>query len=217
VTDEPGRRRERRAPAVSREVVLTLDDFERKIVWFLVAIGGLFTSIVLYYALIVGHETLTATGKPVNGKCPPLKGYEKSSLVNNVCHYTHVTPLSQLLLLAGLLGVMTLALAFFNYRRRRAGVLFLCFGLFLVMTSINGIVALIFLGVGVWYLVRAWRLQRYGTASARGVAEASRSRAIEKKSSGATKATTKPDEPTPRKPAGASKRYTPKKPVKKRR
>jgi hypothetical protein len=106
------------------------------------------------------------------------------------------------------------ALGFFAlYRRRRS---LLAFSLFLIgfgLTIPIGVAGFAFILLGAWLMLRAWRLQKYGTANAKQVARAASTRPSRKVRQEAAKTPVKPTGHTPPK---ANKRYTPKAPTKKR-
>jgi hypothetical protein len=207
----PRQPRQRRESLASREELATLDGLERKVVWGFVGFGALISLYIMYF-ITKGQQTLTYEHAPVNGKCPPVKGYEHSSLVNGVCHYTHITPASTLWFEFAIIAVATLVLAMFAWRRRRTGAVFVAFilGIALISTAIG----LPFVALGGWLMWRAWRLQKYGSASFAGAGGGARAKAAAKKNPSEPKAST--SAPAPKKVAEPSKRYTPKKQTKKR-
>jgi hypothetical protein len=85
------------------------------------------------------------------------------------------------------------------------------------------LVGIVFLFLGVWLIVRAFRLQRYGEASWSGSNKAAREMAQAKKEGRAPKPNARskstvepPPPPGPVAPPSASKRYTPKQKPRKR-
>ncbi len=84
-----------------------------------------------------------------------------------------------------------------------------------------GILGLPFLAGGGWLLIRSWRVQRYGTPTAKGAARASRTAgsstaASTQKAGSATRASGQAATTGPRRAPGPNKRYTPKAAPKKR-
>ena len=180
--------------------------------------------VLVALAVFVGHVTQTAQKRAINGKCVPLKGYDKVDLSGGMCHYTQVTQLGGLLYAALIVLVATLALAYFTRRKRRSGVVFVSFGLFFILSWLSSIVGifyivgLVFMGGAGWLMIRAWRLQRHGVATAREVTRVTREKAQNKSSSKKAAAVSDADaSPAARRPAEPSKRYTPKKPPPKKR
>jgi hypothetical protein len=118
-----------------------------------------------------------------------------------------------------LVFVVGLIILYFALRRKRAGVA--CFACFLGVGL--QLVGIVFLFLGVWLIVRAFRLQRYGEASWSGSNKAAREMAQAKKegrapkSNARSKSTVEPAPPPgPVSPPSASKRYTPKQKPRKR-
>jgi hypothetical protein len=105
---------------------------------------------------------------------------------------------------AGLLGV---------YRRRRTLVAFAFFITGFAFTLVFAPLGLVLIFGGGWLMLRAYRIQKYGTASAKGVAReaAARPPRRERKATAA-----RPTKPTGHKAPSANKRYTPKAPPRKK-
>jgi hypothetical protein len=203
----------RRPSVAPRDVVLGLDPLERGI--------SLFGScIALVLALVTAIEwsrnlpTIT-TVKYVSGKACP-SSYPKH--VGEFCEHILRTTRSEWEVKFFFILIVALCLLFFTLRRKRAGVA--CFAVFLGLGLGLGS-GLVFLFLGVWLIVRAYRLQKYGVAGmlssnrvAKEMGDAKRegrSSQVVTESDGAA-ATAKPAAPP-----SASKRYTPKKPPRKRR
>jgi|HubBroStandDraft_1064217.scaffolds.fasta_scaffold100819_1 hypothetical protein len=127
-----------------------------------------------------------------------------------------VSTTSDAVLLAGLslvfaiLGLIGLRL------RRRTIVAFSFFIIGLSFTYTYGLLALPFLVVGGWLMLRAYRIQKYGTPNARTIAKqgAVRTTRAERKAANSGAAPAK--KPVVHKPATANKRYTPKAPPRKK-
>lgn len=210
-----GRRGGRRESVAPREVVLGLDNLERGISLF----GA---SVALILALVTGIEwarnlPVITTVKHVTGKVCPA-AYPK--LVNTLCEHLDYTSRSQWEVKFFFILLVALCLLYFSLRRKRAGVA--CFAVFLGLgLGIDS--GLVFFFLGAWLIVRAYRLQKYGTPSmlasnrvARDMAEARREGRTYSNDASTTKTSSSP---TPTKPTTpeASKRYTPKKPPRRRR
>jgi hypothetical protein len=112
------------------------------------------------------------------------------------------------------------------WKRRRS---LLAFDLFLIgfgFTLFIGLVGFLFILLGGWLLLRAWRLNKYGTTNSKLIAKQAAEARKSGKGGGASKGTgtgtksTKSkatyDPDTPRKAPTASKRYTPKSPPRKK-
>jgi hypothetical protein len=197
---------------VPREVVFGMDSVERKVSLFAVGIGMIVS--LIFGINWVRKAAWSSSQKFVKGKaCPPaypnhVKAY--CALVNAQSHWA-----TQFLFVF----VIGLIILFFALRRKRAGVA--CFACFLGIAL--GLYGVVFLFLGAWLIVRAFRLQRYGEASwsgsnraAKELAQARREGRVStpKSTSTSTSASATPSGPTA--PPSASKRYTPKQKPRKR-
>jgi hypothetical protein len=122
---------------------------------------------------------------------------------------------------AALVLAFGLLIWFFGYRAKRAGVIFGCVFLFLILGITMGAV---FLFSGAYLLIRALRLQRYGVASFAGSSKIARERAKARKEgrdpntiTAETVGTSSAPAAAPRTPPTASARYTPKKQQRRRK
>ena len=109
------------------------------------------------------------------------------------------------------------------WKRRRS---LLAFDLFLIgfgFTLFIGLVGFVFILLGGWLLLRAWRINKYGTTNSKVIAK--ETAAARKDRGGASKGTASKGtrtkskatyDPDARKPPVASKRYTPKSPPRKK-
>jgi hypothetical protein len=194
-----------------------MDDIEWKVSLFAVVIG-IIVSLVPGYAWI-NKSALTTTQKVVKGKACPATFHLKGQLCEHVLKNAQSHWALQFLFII----VITVIILFFTLRRKRAGVA--CFACFLgIGLGLSGVV---FVFLGGWLIIRAFRLQRYGDPTwsgsnkiAREMAKARREgrdptpKSIAKSSSGtASKPATAPSPATPPAP---SKRYTPKQKPRKR-
>jgi hypothetical protein len=197
---------------VPREVVFGMDSVERKVSLFAVGIAMIVS--LIFGINWVRKAPWSSSQKFVKGKtCPPaFPDHVKAfcALVNAQSHWA-----TQFLFVV----VIGLIILFFALRRKRAGVA--CFACFLGIAL--GLYGVVFLFLGVWLIVRAFRLQRYGEASWSGSNKAAREIAQAKKEGRApvakstvipASASTPP--PGPVAPPSASKRYTPKQKPRKR-
>ena len=200
---------------VPREVVFGMDSIERKVSLYAAGVAMLVALInVMFW---IKNTPWTTTKKPTKGNtCPTLY-----HLVKGQCEHVLKNAQSHWATQFVFIFAIALIILFFALRRKRAGVA--CFACFLgVALQIEGIV---FLFLGVWLIVRAFRLQRYGEASWSGSNKAAREIAQAKKEGRApvTKSTVIPASgsasappPGPVAPPSASKRYTPKQKPRKR-
>jgi len=110
------------------------------------------------------------------------------------------------------------AIGFFALWKRKRTIL--CFDFFLVgfgLTVSLTVVGFVYIFFGAWLMLRAWRINKYGTTSSKVIAKeaAARPRGRERKE--AAKASGRsPAAPGERKPPSANKRYTPKAPPRKK-
>ncbi len=125
---------------------------------------------------------------------------------------------------AALLGGVIIALCILGFltlwKRKRT---FVAFALFLVgfaFTLFIGLVGFVFILVGGWLMLRAWRINRYGTTDAKAIRQEVAARPRGKAAAAsASKTTTRgkaSSQPGSRNPPTASKRYTPKSPPRKK-
>jgi hypothetical protein len=194
-----------------------MDDTERKISLFAVVVAIL-VSLVPAYEWI-NKSALLTTKKAVKGKACPATFHLKGQLCQHVL--TNAQSHWAIQFLFGF--VIALIILYFALRRKRAGVA--CFAFFLgIGLGVSGVV---FVFLGGWLVVRAFRLQRYGDATwsgsnkiAREMAKAKREGRdpTPKSTSKSTLASAgKPaPAPGPAAPPAPSKRYTPKQKPRKR-
>jgi hypothetical protein len=206
--NEPRRRRFARGTRVAsttRQLVLGLDDLERKF-----SFGGAAIALVLA-ALFIPHliknTTIHVTTKALKDHSCPT-GY---SLVKSVCTKAEITHPSYWLLQFLVFLVVGLAIAAFAFYRKRAGVIVGS----LLLAFATGSAGLFYMALGAWLAVRAFRLGKYGDATFRGANLRARERAQERRANRATTSRSSKSTPstataTSRAPA-PSKRYTPKK------
>jgi hypothetical protein len=127
---------------------------------------------------------------------------------------------------AALLGGVIIVLCILGFvalwKRKRT---FVCFALFLIgfaFTLFIGLIGFVFILVGGWLMLRAWRINRYGTTNAKAIRQEVASRPRGKGAASAAKTTSSTSkgkassQPGARKPPTASKRYTPKSPARKK-
>jgi hypothetical protein len=190
-----------------------MDRIERSVSLFGVGIA-MVISIVSLIAWVKKSPVIT-TQKYVKGKTCP-SAFPKH--VGEFCE--HVLKASDSYWATRFLFVFVIALIilFFALRRKRAGVA--CFSVFLGIGL--GIAGVVFVFLGAWLIVRAFRLQRYGEATWSGSNKVAREMAQARKEGrdptpkpSASSPGTAPA-PGPVAPPSASKRYTPKQKPRKR-
>jgi hypothetical protein len=192
-----------------------MDHIERNVSLFGVAIA-IIISLVSLTAWIKKSPVIT-TKKYIKGKaCPKAFPVHKLEFCENILKESSSYWATRFLFVF----IVALLLLFFTLRRKRAGVA--CFACFLGIGL--GIAGVVFVFLGAWLIVRAFRLQRYGDATwtgsnkiAREVAQAKREgRDATPKPKPSSSSPTAALPPGPVAPPTASKRYTPKQKPRKR-
>jgi hypothetical protein len=125
---------------------------------------------------------------------------------------------------AALLGGVIIVLCILGFitlwKRKRTFVSFALFLIGFAFTLFIGLIGFVFILVGGWLMLRAWRINRYGTTDAKAIRQEAASRPRGKGAAASTsKTATKgkaSSQPGARKPPTASKRYTPKAPARKK-
>jgi hypothetical protein len=191
-----------------------MDRTERIASFGFAGLSAFFSLYVLFYIGFRGSQTVTLTKTAIKGSCPPLKGYETVKHVGNLCHYSHVTPIATLWFEFAIVVLAAAAMAFFAWRRKRTGVVFVALIQGVAMGPFS--TGLPFVALGLWLMWRAYRLQKYGQASFAGAGRGARDQAQAKKQPRTENLPVAKAEPGPRKVAEPSKRYTPKRTAKKR-
>jgi hypothetical protein len=187
-----------------------MDQIERNVSLFGVAIA-IIISLVSLVAWIKKSPVIT-TQKYVKGKaCPKAFPLHRLEFCENILKESSSYWATRFLFVF----VVALLLLFFALRRKRAGVA--CFACFLGIGL--GIAGVVFVFLGAWLIVRAFRLQRYGEATWKGSNTIAREMAQAKREG--RDPTPKPSAgpalaPGPVAPPTASKRYTPKQKPRKR-
>jgi hypothetical protein len=193
-----------------REVVFGLDKTERNVSLFGVGIA-MVISLVSLVAWIKKSPVIT-TQKYVKGKtCPSAFPKHVGLFCEHILHASDAYWATRFLFVF----VVALLILFFTLRRKRAGVA--CFSVFLGIGL--GIAGVVFVFMGAWLIVRAFRLQRYGEASWSKSNKAAREMAQARKEGRdpTPKASSTTEKAAlPIAPPSASKRYTPKQKPRKR-
>jgi hypothetical protein len=122
---------------------------------------------------------------------------------------------------AKLLGGVILVLCAIGFvalwKRKRTLVAFDLFLVGFAFTLFVGLIGFAFIALGGWLMLRAWRLNKYGTTNSKAIAREAAARPRGRARKEAARATSKTGStPTDRKPPTASKRYTPKAPARKK-
>jgi hypothetical protein len=178
-------------PEERKAAMSTLDPIEAK--WSLGAFVLATVAGIAIPAYIIAENKVTKRGKDTIAVAPDAK------LLGGV------------ILLLCVIGFLAL------WKRKRTLVAFSMFLVGFAFTLFIGVIGFAFILLGGWLMLRAWRLNKYGTTNSRAIAKetAARPRGRERKE--AAKAGPKTaSSPTARKPPTASKRYTPKSPPRKK-
>lgn len=196
----------------SREAILGLDSTERQLS-FVAGVFALAIAAFTAYLWAKNSPTITKVKVAHPGQCPT--GYH---LVHSMCE--KVTRASQgswefrffFIAITGLLILL------FTWKKKRAGVA--TFSIFMGLGN-GAFFGPLYLFLGLWLIVRAFRLQRYGDATFKGAGKKSREQAAEKRAQRSERRRSGSTSPTPtsgRSTPEPSKRYTPKRrPVSRRR
>jgi len=196
-----------------REVVLGLDHLERTV--SLVGAGAALLFALATVVEWIKNVATIATQTPSKANTC-LSGYHfvKAKLL---CEMLTHTSRSQWEVRFLFITIVALCILYFALRRKRAGVA--CFSIFLGL-GLGVSTGLVFFLLGAWLIVRAYRLQKYGDASFFGSNRVAKEEGQAKRANRAAKgAETSESTASPSKsaaPPTASKRYTPKKPPRRR-
>jgi hypothetical protein len=127
---------------------------------------------------------------------------------------------------AALLGGVIIVLCILGFvalwKRKKTFVSFALFLIGFAFTLFIGLIGFVFILVGGWLMLRAWRMNRYGTTDAKAIRQEVASRPRGKGAASAAKTTSSTSkgkassQPGARTPPTASKRYTPKSPARKK-
>ncbi|HTU37823.1 MAG TPA: hypothetical protein VMF35_07365 [Acidimicrobiales bacterium] len=121
-------------------------------------------------------------------------------------------------LLAGIILLLCALGGFALWKKKRSFVVFSLFLIGFAFTLPFGLIGFVFILLGGWLLLRAWRINKYGTTNAKLIAREAANRPRGRDRSTASKSGSKAQASSggPRKPPTASKRYTPKSPPRKK-
>jgi hypothetical protein len=178
-------------PEERKAVMSTLNPLEAK--WSLAALVVATVAGIAIPAYFIADNKVTKAGKNTIAVAPDAK------------------------LLGGLILVLC-AIGFVSlWKGKRTLVTFVFFLIGFAFTIFLGLIGFAFILLGGWLMLRAWRINKYGTTNTKAIAKeaAARPRGRDRKDTArsTSKATSSPDV---RRPPSASKRYTPKAPPRKK-
>ena len=202
----------KRVSVAPREAVVGVDPLERKITLFGVGIAFVM-SLGSVYGWVKNSPNLLTVKKVAHEACKV--GYH---LVASLCEKSVPGSRADWAIQFGYIFVCATLMLIFALRRSRTGIIFssLMLGLKLGMAGI------VFLYVGVWLLIRAYRLQKYGDPSLFGSSRIQREMSQARRAGKAITATeaaekAKVEVNTARPVVRESSRYTPKRKSQRRR
>jgi len=185
---------------------MSIDNVEQRISYIVAVVAAAYGA--LYLVRDIQKYKVTVTETPIKHACKA--GYH---LVSTLCEHTHAPSSSYWLVPCIAYFILGAAIVGFTRARKRAALIMI--GFLLGLTGGIFEAGIIPAAYAAWLLLRAFRLQRYGTASFAGV-----SRAAREQRSGRTTPTansTPAAKPAPPRSAPSeSKRYTPKQKPRKR-
>lgn len=188
-----------------------LDQFERRI-GFISVIAALLLAAVTAIEWARNAKSTTTLKPTPSGTCP--SGFH---LTNKLCSGLTTSTAGAWEVRLLFIVVIALCILYFTIRRKRAGVA--CFAIFLGFGPVYG-AGLIFVLFGAWLILRAYRLQKYGEAGFAGVNRVAKERGRARREGRETKTVSGGTAATaatkPLAAPSASKRYTPKKPPRRR-
>ena len=181
-----------------------LDDTERRVSF--IGSGAALLLAVVYLTQLGKSTKKSVTVKPIKGNVCP-SGFH---LITKMCHGVQVSQSSAVVLAVIVALVMGGALAYFTLRRNRPGAIVAA----LLLGFLTGTGGILFMFLGGWLAIRAFRLQKYGDPTFSGSNIKARERAQERRRNRGVRTkspTTGSASGTARATPAPSKRYTPKK------
>jgi hypothetical protein len=203
-----------------RARIVAIDPVERK-VGIVASILGVALALYANVPYMVSKISVITTVKPKGKACGTVIGITNLHYVASTKTCNGAYPASHYVLPLIISMVLAAAIYVTVRIRRRAPLAFT-----LVMTGLafGSLIVLVPYGLaGAWVMLRAWRTQKYGAPTARGVAlegwtpppprgTTRRAKSTGPSSTRRRKAGAEPEKSTARKPPTANKRYTPKAP-----
>jgi hypothetical protein len=186
---------DRVAPERRKEVMRSLDPQEVKLAFGAFALATI--AGIAIPAYILATDKITKAGKHTIAVAPD------AALLGGV------------IIVLCILGFLTL------WKRKRTFVSFALFLIGFAFTLFIGLIGFVFILVGGWLMLRAWRINRYGTTDAKAIRQEVASRPRGKAAASSSKGTSTArgkasSQPGARNTPTASKRYTPKSPTRKK-
>jgi hypothetical protein len=166
-----------------------------------VAVGFTALLAIFYIPRLLHDTTLYDSTNPVHHQC--VKPF---LLVGALCEHTYTSHPSTWWPQFILLVLLALVAWYFSFRKKRVGVIFTSA---LIGLSLGLKAGYPFLFLSGWLVLRAYRLQKYGSATFAGTSKIARERAASKRAARAGTAKDAAPAPPVRKTPNASKRYTP--------
>jgi uncharacterized membrane protein YciS (DUF1049 family) len=208
-----------------KEAMRSLEPFERKLGYAASALALVFGGFYCYIGLTAAHPALA---KPVGGKCSLDYKLEHAKSAGKAIAFCSLQRgHSYYAILAVIMAIFVIAIALSARIGRRVALAFTVLLTGFALSAAAGLaVAVPFILMGGWLMLRAWRLQKFGTTDARTVAKLNAQARLDRKngvktnfaapSKGQKVSGTNPASPTAAASTTDSKRYTPKKPAPKR-
>jgi len=119
-------------------------------------------------------------------------------------------------LLGGVILILCVVGFLALWKRKRTLVAFSLFLVGFAFTLFIGLIGFAFILLGGWLMLRAWRINKYGTTNSKTIAREAANRPRGRQRKEAARSASKAAGPGTRKPPTASKRYTPKSPPRKK-
>ena len=211
--------------AERKAAMRSLEPFERKLGYAAAVLALIFGTFYSLVGIFTTHQPLAA---PVKGKCALdytlIKGKDAAGKAINICslnpHYKQHYVFTLIVMV-----VFSLSIAVAARMNRRVALAFTVLMSGFALSAGAGLsVAVPFILMGGWLMLRAWRMQKFGTTDARTVAKLNAQARADRKN-GVKPSFSEPSSRMSSKPTATkggasatteSKRYTPKKPAPKK-